>query len=117
MGLAFDSLVAIGGDAAAVANALARLIDLHVVEGSGDFFCLSRPLRVAVERDSRFKVTLAETNKILRVITNSLQITEAGDAMVSVSLVEASVLAQFIEALGIAEEKCQTKLEELGYNP
>ena len=47
-------------DTSSVAKSLVRLIDLHIIEGSGDTYNLSPPLKIAVERDGRFKLDPVE---------------------------------------------------------
>ena len=92
-GLSFDSLIAIGGETSIVANALTRLIDLHVVEGNGDLYSLSRPLKVAIEKDDRFRVSRAEAKGFFAAIAKSLKVSDPDKVLVSVSLVEANIVA------------------------
>jgi len=84
-GLSFDVISDLAGaDDQTAASAVVRLMDLHIVELNGDLYSLSRPLRVAIERDRRFKVSKTEYKEVLLVVTKSLRVFEQGDELVPV---------------------------------
>jgi tetratricopeptide (TPR) repeat protein len=58
----------VAGEQFTVARALEKLIDLHIVEASEDTYTLSPPLRIAIERDSRFRLPPVERHRILRTL-------------------------------------------------
>jgi tetratricopeptide (TPR) repeat protein len=95
--LDFNTLaVAAAADVGSVGRAVARLIDLHVIEVSADTYLTSPPLKMAVERDPRFVLPRNIEKQVLRAISQEL--TAMGDGgEVSASMVNAGILATLQE--------------------
>jgi hypothetical protein len=95
--LDFDLLSqVVGGKIEEVSKAISRLMDYHMVETIGDTFLIAPPMRDAVERDLRFSLAPDRHRRMLSTISNQL-IAANDDASVSLSLVEAGVLATLQE--------------------
>jgi tetratricopeptide (TPR) repeat protein len=95
--LDFDLLSqVVGGKIEEVSKAISRLMDYHMVETIGDTFLIAPPMRDAVERDQRFSLAPDRHRRMLSTISNQL-IAANDDASVSLSLVEAGVLARLQE--------------------
>ena len=77
----------------AASEALARMIDLHVVESVQDRFAVSPPLRIAVERDKRFKFGDNEQKSALQYLADTLTI-RLEDGSAPIALVDAAIYAQ-----------------------
>ena len=91
--LDFSAIVAaLEMDAQPISDALSRLANLHVVDGSGDRFQVSPAVLVAVERDKRVRISRDAEQNAMRSIAKSLSVRlEEGTA--SVSLVDTAILA------------------------
>ena len=91
--LTFDALVEIvTQDPPAVAAALVRLMDLHIVEGSGHTYRITPPLRVGVERSPKFSVNAPERERVIRIVANLLR-TTGEDEQIAVSMLDTQILA------------------------
>lgn len=95
--LDFDLLSqVVGARSEEVSRAISRLMDYHIIETAGDTFLIAPPMRDAVERDQRFSLTPDRHRQMLNAISDQLKATNE-DAVVSLSLVEAGVLAALQE--------------------
>ncbi len=75
-----------------VGNAVASLMDKHIVEtGAGTYF-ISPPLKGAVDRSPRFKLSTAALQKAMTAIGNML-VSVDEDSPLPVSMIESSILA------------------------
>lgn len=101
--LDFTTIQAIADDEIDVTGrALVRLIDLHVIEGAGDTYGIAPPLRSAVQRERRFVLDSHQKAQMLEIISNTLKTKTDNDA-VSVSMINAGVLAMLHQEQGIPE--------------
>ncbi|MBY5354956.1 hypothetical protein HFO94_15685 [Rhizobium leguminosarum] len=91
--LDFSAIVAaLEMDAQLISDALYRLANLHVIDGSGDRFQVSPAVLVAVERDRRVRISRDAEQNAMRSIAKSLSVRlEEGTA--SVALVDTAILA------------------------
>jgi tetratricopeptide (TPR) repeat protein len=88
-GMLFD---AVGGEPAVVGAAVRNLIDLNIVDVVEGDYILSPPMRVAVERDERFRVDNRRKLSAVRTIAKSFVAIEPSDP-VDNSLIESGILA------------------------
>ena len=96
-GLDFDSLChSTSHSMAEVSASISKLMDYHIVESTGVSFILAPPVRDAVERDPRFTLPPDRYRHMLRAISGRL-LTLGEDSTVSISMVEAGVLATLQE--------------------
>lgn len=82
----------VAGEIAVSGKALARLMDFHVVEGAGDTYQVSPPLRIAVGRDNRFALDANRRQTVLNIVSNLLT-TERSEDEFQVSMIDAGILA------------------------
>ncbi|WP_142780591.1 lipopolysaccharide assembly protein LapB [Agrobacterium sp. T29] len=91
--LDFGSLVnALGISATDASSSIQLLVDQHLLRFSDDRFSISPPLRVAVERDPRIKISPAERSEMVGRLAKSLTIA-MDDGSVPVSLADAAIMA------------------------
>ncbi|MCW5736984.1 MAG: toll/interleukin-1 receptor domain-containing protein, partial [Enhydrobacter sp.] len=102
-GLDFDTLVLLSTSELQVAGrAVARLLDLHIIEAAGEVLQISPPIRAAIERDSRFVLAAQDRRNALQVVSGVLHIdSEAKD--VSISMIDAGVLATLQDGRDVPE--------------
>ncbi len=92
--LDFDTLAqATSGGLQDIGAAMMRLMDLHIVEAKSDAYLVAPPLRMAVERDTRFRGTGEELRSIVRKVGELLNVYDE-DSEISLSLINAGILAQ-----------------------
>ncbi|MGB9366274.1 MAG: TIR domain-containing protein [Xanthobacteraceae bacterium] len=92
--LDFDTIsLVVGENIDNVGRALARLIEMHIIETKADTYLVSPPIRVAVERDSRFSLPHSDYRKILEAVSSALKVHDESST-ISLSLVNAGILAQ-----------------------
>ncbi len=91
--LDFTSIVeALDLDEAITSTALLRMVNLHIIEATNDNFMLSPALRIAVERDRRFRLPNSVQRSAISTLAKSLSIRlEEGTA--PIVLVNSAVLA------------------------
>jgi tetratricopeptide (TPR) repeat protein len=95
--LDFDTLAqAAGGGLQDIGTAMMRLMDLHIVEAKSDAYLVAPPLRMAVERDTRFRGTGEELRNIVRKVASLLNVYDE-DSEISLPLINAGILAQLQE--------------------
>lgn len=75
-----------------IAISIQILVDLHVLSHSDDRFSISPPLRIAVERDPRVKLSKDDRSKIIQQLARSLTVL-LEDGTAPVALADAAVLA------------------------
>lgn len=91
--LDFTSIVeALNLDDAPTSAALLRLVNLHIVEAASDSFMLSPALRIAVERDRRFRLSEGLQRTAVTTLANSLSI-RLQEGTAPIVLVNSAVLA------------------------
>ena len=91
--LDFTSIVeALNLDDARTSAALLRLVNLHIVEATNDSFMLSPALRIAVERDKRFRLPEGMQRNAVTTLANSLSI-RLQEGTAPIVLVNSAVLA------------------------
>lgn len=91
--LDFDTFVsALRADAAQMSDDLLRLSNLHILESNADRFMVAPPLRVAVERDRRVRLSDSDQQDALRTISRSLTV-RFDEGTAPVTLVNTAVLA------------------------
>ena len=101
--LDFDTLVqATGSGLQDIGVAMMRLMDLHIVEAKSDAYLVAPPLRMAVERDARFRGTDQELRDIVRRVGALLNVYDE-DSEISLSLINAGILAQLQEEEKVTE--------------
>lgn len=101
--LDFDTLAqATGGNVQELGAALMRLMDLHIVEAKSDAYLIAPPLRMAVERDTRFRGASQKLAKIVREVAALLK-TNNEDSEISLSLINAGILAQLQQDENVTE--------------
>lgn len=86
----------------AVARALTRLIDLHIIEAQSVIYTVSPPLRVAIERDSRFSLSPVLHKRMLEAVGSAFN-TSSSNESTSLSLVNSAILAQ-LQSTGAVSE-------------
>jgi len=85
-----------------VGNAVATLIDKHVVEtGAGTYF-VSPPLKSAIDRSPRFNMASADLQSALKAIGGML-VAAGDDSVVPVSMIESSILAMLQADLALPD--------------
>lgn len=101
--LDFDTLAqATGGNLQEIGAALMRLMDLHIIEAKSDAYLIAPPLRIAVERDTRFRGATQELRSIVRKVGALLNV-NGEDSEISLSLINAGILAQLQEDEKVTE--------------
>src|SRR5262249_24645462 len=75
-----------------VGHALGRLLELNVIDINGGEYRLIRPLRDALERDSRFAVTAQQSDEFAKSLCENLQDYGAGDS-VPIALIDSATIA------------------------
>ena len=101
--LDFTAIVdALDADASAVASAMLRLANLHVVESRNDSFTVSPPLRVAIERDRRIRLPNDVEQRAINKLAASLSLRLA-EGTAPVVLIHAAVLASLQSGRAMAE--------------
>lgn len=75
-----------------VSKSIQSLVDIHVLRYSDDRFSISPPLRIAVERDPRVKMSAATRSEVIRRLAYSLTIS-LGDETAPIALADAAILA------------------------
>lgn len=79
-------------DASVASEDLLRLSNLHVVESSAGVFTVSPPLRIAVERDKRIRLSQEQEKAAVTTLARSLSVRlEEGTA--PIALIDAAVLS------------------------
>src|SRR5205823_1953026 len=73
--------------------AMMRLMDLDIVEARSDAYLIAPPLRMAIERDARFRGMTNELRDIVRKVSALLNVHDEDDE-ISLSLINAGILAQ-----------------------
>jgi hypothetical protein len=97
--LDFQAMVdALPLDAAVASEALLKLSNLHVVEHAGDLFTISRPLRIAVERDKRIDMPASVRTRALKVLARTLAI-RLDEGSARLDLVDSAVLSSIESGL------------------
>ncbi|MDD9996338.1 MAG: hypothetical protein OXQ89_01195, partial [Rhodospirillaceae bacterium] len=99
-------VTALDTDSALTADALLKLVNLHIVESLSDRFMIAPPVRVAVERDRRIRLPKNATRSVIRRLANSLSMRiEEGtapivliDSTILACLQDADQMPQFISA-------------------
>ncbi|WP_162826893.1 toll/interleukin-1 receptor domain-containing protein [Pseudolabrys taiwanensis] len=95
--LDFEILVQVsGGDSVKASNALAKLIDYHVVEIDTDTFSIALPLRIAVRRDKRFDLSGEPLRALLSAVGGILTAKAESDE-IAAPMVEGAILARLQE--------------------
>ena len=90
--LDFTSIVeALELDDGAASDAMLRMVNLHVLESTNESFILSPPLRVAIERDSRFRLKRNLEQRAISTLADSLSI-RLGEGTAPVVLINATIL-------------------------
>jgi tetratricopeptide (TPR) repeat protein len=101
--LDFDTLAQTVDDTLpAIGSAMMRLMDLHIVEAKSEAYLIAPPLRIAVERDARFRGTNDKLRNIVRKVGALLNI-DNEDSEISMSLINAGILAQLQEDEKVTE--------------
>ena len=100
--LDFGSIIeALNLNEALTSDALLRMLSLHIVEGANDSFMLSPALRIAVERDKRFRLADSLQRSALLTLADSLSIRlEGGTA--PIVLINSAVLASLQSGGGLS---------------
>lgn len=75
-----------------VGRTIARLMDFHIIEGSGDAYQVSPPLRIAVGRDAQFMLAPDRRKATMLVVSETLK-TRSETSEISTSLIDAGILA------------------------
>ena len=75
-----------------IAEAIFRLVNLHVIESTTDSFIVSPPLRIAVERDRRIRLTVDVAQRAIGQLVESLSV-RLDDGTAPVRLINSTVLA------------------------
>lgn len=79
----------VGSDAALV---LESLLDKHVLQLSGEFFLISKPMLIAVERDARIRIDKTAENEVYEIVRAAFsKLSENG--LASFSVVDAAILS------------------------
>lgn len=81
-----------GIDTATLGAAISRLLELNVLDLNGHEYRLIRPLRDALERDTRFTVTPQQSDEFAKSLVENLQEYGEGDS-VPVALIDSGTLA------------------------
>jgi tetratricopeptide (TPR) repeat protein len=101
--LDFDTLAqTTDGSLPEIGAAMMRLMDLHIVEAKSDAYLIAPPLRIAVERDARFRGTDEKLGSIVRKVGALLNVNNE-DSEISLSLINAGILAQLQENEKVTE--------------
>lgn len=101
--LDFDTLAqATEGSLPEIGAAMMRLMDLHIVEAKSDAYLIAPPLRIAVERDARFRGAPEKLHAVVRKIGGLLNVNNE-DSEISLSLINAGILAQLQEDEKVTE--------------
>ncbi len=74
-----------------VSDRLLRLIDLHLLETSGDRFLITPPLRIAVEKDPRISLNAAVQTQAVAALVSSLSV-RIEDGSAPLALIDLAVL-------------------------
>ncbi|GBQ45143.1 toll/interleukin-1 receptor domain-containing protein [Komagataeibacter europaeus] len=95
--LDFTAIVeALENDASELSDALQRLIQLHIIEHSGDAFSISPPIRIAVEKDKRIRIPEEKRKEILGKLAESLSL-RLDEGTAPITLIDTAVISS-IEA-------------------
>lgn len=101
--LDFDTLAqATGGILSEIGAAMMRLMDLHIVEAKSNVYLIAPPLRIAVERDARFRGATEKLRSIVRKVSALLNVSDE-NSEISLSLINAGILAQLQEDEKVTE--------------
>jgi len=91
--LDFDTLNKIvGKQISTTAQAIIKLIDLHIIENISEAYQVSPPLITAIRRDNRLKLEPKSQRSILQIVSGILK-TPSDEDRISVSMIDAGILA------------------------
>lgn len=75
-----------------IGEAIARLLELNVIDIDGSQYRLIRPLRDALERDSRFTISARQSDDFAKRLVESISNYDKGDS-VPIALIDSATLA------------------------